>query len=58
MAGRKKAFSFRIVISEIIKFIREHHITSAKVELYLYRTIVLLITLVHLIKFLWFSVSH
>jgi hypothetical protein len=34
------------------------HITCEKFELYLYRTIILLITSVHLVKFLWFTIIH
>ena len=47
-----------LLLCKVFQLISRNHITGEKVELYLYRTTMLIITLVHLGKFLWFVFSH
>jgi hypothetical protein len=58
MTEMKDPFNLLKIISDISEFARSNHITREKIELYLYRTVILLITFIHLIKFLWFTLSH
>lgn len=58
MARRKRRFSLIRFISRVSKFIRHNRITSEKAELYLYRLVIFIIIFIHLVKFLWYTVSH
>ena len=44
--------------SRLFTFVQAHNLTAEKLELYLYRSVILSITAVHLIKFLWYSIGH
>jgi hypothetical protein len=48
----------KAAVAPLLLFVQAHNLTAEKLELYLYRSVILSITAIHLFKFLWYSIGH